>query len=720
MGSSEIVRSSWAVSRWFSARLLRRIRHLVIRVVPSLGSHISSKRSDGWSSDWIYRALALVVFPFAGIRTIWKRVLPSRNHGGRRVLSGPPIEVGASVRSVLFFGPIDWAFRFQRPQHLALQLADVGFRVMYVDPTIHSGHRHSVQAVPISDGVQVLSMAWPRGSSYSLVSGFPVDSGQALARQLQELLVASGSGNAVLVVTHPMWLSVVKHLSHYRTIYDCMDLHSGFEVKNADVASIEEEMLRFADGVTVSSAHLAEHLSDRGRPDVVTIRNAVEHDHFVAGPVGKKSSAGRRVGYFGAVAEWFDVDAIQSVVDHCPDLEIAIAGEVSGPALKQHLGGIPRVQLLGEIPYAQLPEFCRTIEVGVIPFKVTDLIMATNPVKMYEYAAAGLPIVTSRFPEAVRASKEVPGVFVASGPAEFGALVQKAVTMRETVRDGLVSWARENAWSARTAQLLPILVDFPLVSIIILMWNRSALTINCVDSVLRRSGYPNLEIIVVDNDSHQSESEIISSWITREASSRVRYVRTSENLGFAGGNNVGIQESHGDFIILLNNDTEVLFGWVQRAIRHFRLNQNLGLLGVSTDNIGNEGRVTCEVPAGQPWQAANQERFGLREPTLIPAKTVAFFCVILPRSTLEDVGLLDEIYGVGMFEDDDYCRRVEQKSLEIAIARDIFVHHEHQASFSDLGSARYTDLFQRNRAAYESRWGRWIPHTYGNDPDAFR
>lgn len=620
----------------------------------------------------------------------------------------------------MIFGPIDWDFRFQRPQHLAQQAARHGFRVMYVEPTIWHSSDYSANSTLVSDGVEVLKLAWPQQTSYSPVSGISDVSGQALAAELQGFFNSSGSGNVVLLVAHPMWMPIVKHLSHYRAVYDSMDLHGGFEVKSEDVDSVERQVLQFADAVTASSASLVEHISKHGRADVVTIRNGVDFDHFFSDFSSNDPLITPKIGYFGAVAEWFDVEAIQSILSHCPDYEISIVGEVTDRDVYQQLSTMPRVELLGELPYAQLPEFCRTIQVGLIPFKVTELIRATNPVKMYEYAAAGLPVVASGFLEAVSAAQKVSGIFVASAPSDFGSLTRQALAITEQVREELISWARANTWSHRVAQLVPVLNDFPRVSIIILMWNRAGLTINCLDSVLRRSGYPNLEVILVDNASDECESDIVRSWIENGRTDQVRYIRNNRNLGFAGGNNVGIEASSGEFVILLNNDTEVLFGWVQRALRHFRLNRNLGILGVSTDNIGNEGRVTSEVPAGQPWQVDNQERFGLREPILIPARTVAFFCVVLPRTTLEDVGLLDEDYGVGMFEDDDYCRRVEQKGLEIGIARDIFVHHEHQASFSKLHASDYSELFQRNKAAYESRWGRWIPHSYGTDHDAFR
>jgi GT2 family glycosyltransferase len=84
----------------------------------------------------------------------------------------------------------------------------------------------------------------------------------------------------------------------------------------------------------------------------------------------------------------------------------------------------------------------------------------------------------------------------------------------------------------------------------------------------------------------------------------------------------------------------------------------------------------------------------------------------MPRSTWERVGPLDEAFGIGFFEDDDYCRRVEAAGLRVACADDVFVHHHLSASFDALKAERKRELFERNKAIYEAKWGPWVPHAY--------
>jgi GT2 family glycosyltransferase len=73
---------------------------------------------------------------------------------------------------------------------------------------------------------------------------------------------------------------------------------------------------------------------------------------------------------------------------------------------------------------------------------------------------------------------------------------------------------------------------------------------------------------------------------------------------------------------------------------------------------------------------------------------------------------MDEAFGIGFFEDDDYCRRVERAGYGIACAEDVFVHHHLSASFDKLGADRKRQLFERNKVIYEAKWGPWVPHEY--------
>ena len=83
---------------------------------------------------------------------------------------------------------------------------------------------------------------------------------------------------------------------------------------------------------------------------------------------------------------------------------------------------------------------------------------------------------------------------------------------------------------------------------------------------------------------------------------------------------------------------------------------------------------------------------------------LAFFCVAMPRWVWQRVGPLDERFGTGMFEDDDYNRRVRAAGFDVGLARDSFVHHWQMASFKLLGDDEYLRIYRENQARYASKW----------------
>jgi glycosyltransferase involved in cell wall biosynthesis len=84
---------------------------------------------------------------------------------------------------------------------------------------------------------------------------------------------------------------------------------------------------------------------------------------------------------------------------------------------------------------------------------------------------------------------------------------------------------------------------------------------------------------------------------------------------------------------------------------------------------------------------------------------LAMFCVAFRRALFSEIGPLDERFRVGMFEDDDWCRRVRDAGREIACARDSFVHHRGRGSFAALGEERYLAIFRENERKYREKWG---------------
>ena len=173
-----------------------------------------------------------------------------------------------------------------------------------------------------------------------------------------------------------------------------------------------------------------------------------EYDHFAAPqqqqppPFAKK--AGRPVvGYYGAIADWFDADLVADLAARRPDWDFVLVGSTF-TADTARLSGLANVSMPGEKPYAEIPRWLGGFDVALLPFKRVPLTESTNPVKAYEILAAGKPLVSVPLPE-VAALGDL--VRLASDAAEFERQVSAALAERDPrVVEKRKAFARDNTW----------------------------------------------------------------------------------------------------------------------------------------------------------------------------------------------------------------------------------------------------------------------------------
>ncbi|HEU0048510.1 MAG TPA: glycosyltransferase, partial [Nitrososphaera sp.] len=369
------------------------------------------------------------------------------------------------------------------------------------------------------------------------------------------------------------------------------------------------------------------------------------------------------------------------------------------------------VSLLGEKHYAEIPDWVSKFDVVIIPFKRTPLTESTNPVKAYEILAAGKPIVSVPIPEMRALSRFVR---LASDAKEFEKEISDALTDNEPKQiEARRAFAKENTWEKRYEALAPAVRNvFAKASIVIVTFNNIELNRLCLESIYARTEWPNFEVIVVDNNSTDGTREYLKE--AEENFPNLRVVLNDSNLGFAAANNIGLQQATGDYLVLLNNDTIVTRGWLSTLIRHLQADVSIGLIGPVTNNIGNEAKVDVGYsdPEDMPAWAASFVREHDGQVFSIPM--LAMFCLAMRRDVFEKVGWLDEQFGIGLFEDDDYTHRVKTNGFRIVCAADAFVHHFGQAAFKKLvANGEYQELFDENRRRYERKWNiEWVPHQY--------
>ncbi|EJL6761112.1 glycosyltransferase [Vibrio cholerae] len=617
------------------------------------------------------------------------------------------------VNKLIFLLPvIDWDFRVQRPQHLCMQLAKLGNGVIYFSTTFNITNQPGFTILD-SPAKNVICCRLNMNENVNIYRDcLNEDQSTFLAKSLLAVSRAFGKAEVYSILNLPFWHSAVKKLPKNTVVYDCMDHHAGFSTNSFEMLKQENTLLKEADLVITTAELLSKNISE-ARENVI-IRNGAEIDYFKATPSEELLEKSRPVvGYYGAIAEWFDTDLVLKTAKLLPQYDFVLIGNVTTDV--SCFKNQSNIKLLGEVPYKDLTKYLVSFDVCIIPFIINDLTLCTNPVKVYEYLAAGKPVVATAMPEVMLIEEKV---FIASDAEAFSLSIEKAMETKddaELVTDRK-KWAESHDWLERARHLeseMELLTNgnkAAKVSIVVLTFNNLKLTKDCLESIERNTTYVNFEVIIVDNASTDGSIDYLENFCSRR--DNYLFISNEKNLGFAKGNNVGLEKATGDILVVLNNDTYVGPYWLEGLVGALEKNPELGIVGPVTNNIGNEAKIN--ISYGN-WVQLNNSAINYiveNRNKLYPVECLAFFCVAIPRSVYESVGPISEDYGLGFFEDDDYCKAVEKAGFKIAVVEDSFVHHHLSASFNKLKSSRKQELMNTNKAIFEKKWGPWKPHKY--------
>lgn len=253
----------------------------------------------------------------------------------------------------------------------------------------------------------------------------------------------------------PTSAGVAGALGERLVVYHCVDEFSQFTgVDPEALLALEAELAARADLVLVSSEPLLA-AKRRLNPRTFLVRHGVEVDHFGRAldettplPADLPRGAGPTIGFFGAVADWVDLELVRFVADARPDWTVVLVGAVeTDPA---PLAGCRNVHLLGRRSYESLPGYCRGFDVAILPFRRNELTLAANPLKVREYLAAGLPVVATPLPEVERLG---PVVRIGRDPREFVAEIEAALENGAGPLRARAELVREESWERRIEEM---------------------------------------------------------------------------------------------------------------------------------------------------------------------------------------------------------------------------------------------------------------------------
>jgi len=618
---------------------------------------------------------------------------------------------------ILMFSVINYDFRHQRPQHFAQRFAENGHRVFYINANF-------VNPENVKETAPNLFTVDFFAEKYKAIYFAPEweDYFAWFKEKMDHLIQEYAVRDAVIVLDYPNWIYGAEYLREkygFKIVVDYMDDFTGFLGTTTNVLKDNcVHMLESSDLVVASSQFLSDIAKKYAEKSVI-VRNGTEVEHFYQAVKLEEHRKRPVIGYYGAVSHWFAWEKVCYLAKNMPECDIVIIGEITDH--RKQLEKYSNIKLLGEMSYRDLPEHLAYFDVCLIPFDTsTDLIKATNPVKFYEYLSAGKRIVATEIPELEPYRNEF--VYMSNDDQQFLQYVRLCLEGKDTLksREECIAFAKESDWQKRYETFAEACLEtVPKVSIIVLTYNNLELNKVCINSILTKTAYPNYELIVVDNKSTDGTAEYLQN-LEKERNPKLKIILNEDNKGFAGGNNQAAAIAEGKYIMLLNNDTVVTRGWLTNAVKHMENDPSCGMCGAVTNSIGNEAMIAVKYRNMEELQEFAYD-YTMRHNNEIytDVDRLAMFCTLIRRDILDQYGLLDENYQVGMFEDDDYAKGVEKAGYQFYITEDVFVHHVNNASFKKIQSDEYKKIFQRNKEYFEKKWGvKWKMPKYRDGVNA--
>ena len=256
-----------------------------------------------------------------------------------------------------------------------------------------------------------------------------------------------------------------------------------------------------------------------------------------------------------------------------------------------------------------------------------------------------------------------------------------------------------------------------LVSIVMLTYNQLEDTKLCVESLFKHTTDVNYELIFVDNGSTKDDTISYLDGLKKEHKN-IKTIYNKENLGFACANNQGIEISEGEYVLLLNNDVILTDGWLSRMIQVAESDNKIGVVAPCTNHASGRQVVTFSgtVDDDEGIQKFAKETLLQNAGKWISVSRIIGFCMLIKREVLFKVGVLDEMFGPGGYEDYDYSMRVKHENYDIVIALDTFIFHIGGKGYSS-NNMDYMNLRSKNIELLIDKWTRNILEIMEKLPD---
>ena len=238
------------------------------------------------------------------------------------------------------------------------------------------------------------------------------------------------------------------------------------------------------------------------------------------------------------------------------------------------------------------------------------------------------------------------------------------------------------------------ILKYPLVSFISINYNQSAVTLEFLESVSKIT-YPNIEIIIVDNASPSDDPSIIT-----EKFPNVKLIRSAENLGFSGGNNLGIVHSKGEYLLFINNDTEVEPNFLEPLVNAFENDDNLGMVSPKIYFYHQKENKVMQYAGGESVDYKKGVGYFIgygekdtNQYSTSDTKLIHGAAVMVPRKLMKTIGVWPDVYFL-YYEEIDWSEHFRKAGYKLRYISESIVYHKESIS---IGKATPIRIYYMNR-----------------------
>jgi glycosyltransferase involved in cell wall biosynthesis len=278
---------------------------------------------------------------------------------------------------------------------------------------------------------------------------------QLLIHQIHRALRKVQAGPLQLWSFTPDISYLLGQFDEQKILYYCVDDHASFTGYDREqILRDEEALCRRADLVVTTSMALQE--AKKGwNPNTMLVSHGVDHAHFsralsqnLSTPDDIADIPHPRLGFFGLIRDWVDLDLLANVAKKRPEWHMVLIGDSTVDLTPYR--NLPNMHFLGRKAYAELPAYCRQFDIGLVPFKINELTLAVNPIKLREYLAAGLPVISTPLPEAKLCE---PWVHIVDSPERFETAAADILSVTEDRRASRSTAMAAETWPEKVTHI---------------------------------------------------------------------------------------------------------------------------------------------------------------------------------------------------------------------------------------------------------------------------